>query len=157
MTKLYDKHAAQIRTGIANSTLVSGLKRALTNEERKNQGWSIGVTASKMTADELNSLLDAVGLCQPVVDKEMQTKGFKYLWDKFKTPKGKTRLRNPFTDKQALVLFNFSHFALIDFISIGRYTYPIYKVIATNGKWFSYYSTPWQAGGLFEVLNDMEA
>jgi len=73
---------------------------------------------------------------------EQNEKGFKYLYDLYKSPTGKERVNNPFGDREEEVLNNFSHFELVDWYDNGNQYYknyvPVYRVVAKDGSGFEY-------------------
>ena len=74
-----------------------------------------------------------------MISPDQSSKGFRWLYNKYKTSKGSLRKGNPFNANEALVLDNFDYFKLVDFydfanpsqIMMGVHSYlPVYKVVS---------------------------
>lgn len=80
------------------------------------------------------------------ITPEQTEKGIKFLLNLYKTPTGKVRKNNPFSDKQAKVLETFVEFAFVGFYPKSNgyvsYHFPIYSVCGTDGD-FEYYYDLW--------------
>lgn len=80
------------------------------------------------------------------ITQEQTEKGIKFLLNLYKTPTGKVRKNNPFSDKQAKVLETFVEFAFVGFYpkSHGSTSYhcPIYLACGADGD-FEYYYDLW--------------
>ena len=87
------------------------------------------------------------------ITQKQTEKGIKFLLNRYKTPTGKVRRNNPFSDKQAKVLETFVEFAFVGFYpkSNGYVSYhsPIYSVCGTDGD-FEYYYDLWN--GTINIL-----
>ena len=69
-------------------------------------------------------------------------KGFDWLMNLYKTPRGVERKNNPFGYREQYVLDNFSHFELKDFYNAGNryhdFYVPYYEVVSKDGRTFEY-------------------
>lgn len=68
-------------------------------------------------------------------------KGYKWLMNLWKTPKGAERKNNPFGNREMWILSNFKTIRLSDFYNIGafgRFVVPMYTVYAKDGSAFDY-------------------
>lgn len=74
------------------------------------------------------------------LSQEQNTKGYKWLVSKWKTPKGKEKQNTPYGYREQNVLQNFKEIKLIDTYSFpnGRVS-PLYRVDSKDGKSFDYY------------------
>ena len=78
------------------------------------------------------------------ITPEQTEKGIKFLLNLYKTPTGKIRKRNPFSDWQAEVLETFVEFAFVGFYNNSSNgfvinNYPIYSVCGADGDFEYYY------------------
>src|SRR6056297_2276144 len=88
------------------------------------------INNGKITPSEImgvnKSLYDGEGV---ELSHEQSQKGYNYLMDKWKTPRGSERANNPFGYREEETLKNFSGIKLKDFYSErGNYYYPVYRV-----------------------------
>lgn len=82
------------------------------------------------------------------VSKEQTEKGYKWLMNLYKTPKGKERKNNPFGHREEKILENFSHFMFYCFYDAKESLYmsgyhdylPVWEVIDKDGDSFTYYN-----------------
>lgn len=76
------------------------------------------------------------------ITDEQTAKGLAWLFDKWKTPKGRVRKHNPFNQKQQAILSHFKEFRLVDFRDCGNWLVswylPVYRVISEHGRHFDY-------------------
>lgn len=88
---------------------------------------------------DLSKMYDLGGL---FITPEQTQKGFDWLWNLYKTPRGVERKNNPFGYREEDILENFDHFEITDFYNAGnRYVnwyMPVYRVIGKNGSSFEY-------------------
>jgi len=82
----------------------------------------------------------------PRLDAEQTKKGYDFLMNLWKSPTGKVRTNNPFSEREQKVLENFSHFEFEGFMN-GQ---PVYIVMAKNGSSFEYY----YSGGSMKIYAD---
>lgn len=77
------------------------------------------------------------------ITQEQAEKGIKFLLNLYKTPTGRARKNNPFSDKQAKVLETFVEFAFVGFYpkryGSASYNCPIYLVCGADGDFEYYY------------------
>lgn len=80
------------------------------------------------------------------ITPEQTEKGLAWLMDKWKTPRGVVRKRNPFKQREQNILEHFDHFELGSFYDGGSwvrsYYYPIYRVYNKRGRYFDYIVKP---------------
>jgi hypothetical protein len=82
----------------------------------------------------------------PRLDAEQTKKGYNFLMNLWKSPTGKVRTNNPFSEREQKVLENFSHFEFEGFMN-GQ---PVYIVMAKNGSSFEYY----YSGGSMKIIGE---
>jgi len=82
----------------------------------------------------------------PRLDAEQTKKGYDFLMNLWKSPTGKVRTNNPFSEREQKVLENFSHFEFEGFMN-GQ---PVYIVMAKNGSSFEYY----YSGGSMKIIGE---
>lgn len=77
------------------------------------------------------------------ITPEQSEKGFKWLWNQYKTPCGKVRKNNPFGTWEISALEDFAGFELVDFVDAGngfvRWFVPVYRVKSNLSGEFDYY------------------
>jgi hypothetical protein len=150
-SKAFRRHMAQLDTGYYPEGFIQGLRKAMHSRDRKAQGWSTSKAFSGMTSDELDALLERIKAETPVITPEQSAKGLAWLLSKWKTPTGRERKTNPFTEGQQAILENFRRFRLIGFENISQAMMalyvPIYRVESLAGNSFDYYAAAWQSGG----------
>ncbi len=152
-SKPYKAIIAELEKGVITKGRITGIKRALNNQYRKNNGWSISVTATKITDQELADIISRIERKPPRVSDDMALQGIEWLRKLWKTPKDRERKNNPFDDRKARIISPqyFSHFTLDGFDEFGRGEhYPIYRVHSIAGLGlqkadsFAYTPLPWQ-------------
>lgn len=78
-----------------------------------------------------------------LITPEQTKKGIDWLVNQWKTPKGKTRKNNPFTQREQVIISHFDHFELRTFIDVGGFFniwyLPVYRVYSKKGMYFDYY------------------
>jgi len=83
---------------------------------------------------------------------EQNRKGYEWLMNQWKTPRGDERKNNPFGYREQDILDNFDHFELIDFYDAGNinrsFYVPYYEVVSKNGATFEYV----MVGGEIKIL-----
>ena len=98
-------------------------------------------------------IIDYYDLEYSRITPEQTDKGIKFLMNLYKTPTGKVRKNNPFSDKQAKVLETFVEFAFVGFRSkthgFWEHNCPIYFVRGADGD-FEYYYDLWN--GTINIL-----
>lgn len=76
------------------------------------------------------------------VSYEQTDKGYKWLMDQWKTPKGKVRKNNPFGYREQEILNTFKYFTFEGFYDVGSFHFshyePLYTVVGDKGA-FTYY------------------
>lgn len=152
-SKPYKAIISELEKGVITKGRITGIKRALNNQYRVNNGWSISVTATKITDDELNDIMQRIEKNPPRVSDDMAKQGIEWLRKLCNTPRGVERKNNPFSDRQARIISPqyFSHFTLAGFYEVSPgHHYPIYTVHSITGLGlqkddsFSYTPLPWQ-------------
>lgn len=160
-SKVYLKHKAAIESGVYPEGLINGLRKAIHSRDRERAGYSVSVTASKMTNEEIQSLIDMIYDLTPRVSDAQAAKGIGYLRNVAKTPIGNIRKNNPFSDYELRVIFDtFSHFTIRGFYDAGKgmsFMVPIYGCHGFNAghdqeRRFDYYCGAWQSGGTGPIL-----
>lgn len=150
-SKPYNTRTAQLQTGVVGESFINGMRRAMHTLDRKRNNVSTSITASGMTREELDELLESIWQNSPTVEPSQAAKGLAWLLDKWKTPTGKERKNSPYGARERHVLENFSHFTLVDFYDASgndwAFFVPVYRVHSTDGSQFDYYACSWQAGG----------
>jgi hypothetical protein len=128
----------------------STTKRSVACGKRKEIDWGKGylteaevnLIKTRMNRGEkvdLTSLYEKGGI---KLTKDQEKKGYDWLMNLWKTPKGVERKNNPFGYREQHVLENFSHFELADMYNAGRMTdfyVPYYRVVSKDGRTFEYY------------------
>ena len=76
------------------------------------------------------------------ITKEQTQKGYDWLMNQWKTPRGLERKNNPFGYREQYVLEGFKKFYLVDFYNIGNiyhnYYTPVYRTESESGEYFDY-------------------
>lgn len=76
------------------------------------------------------------------ITPEQTKKGYDWLMNQWKTPRGMERKNNPFGYREENILDNFERFEITDFYNIGNiyhnYYVPVYTVYAKEGGYFEY-------------------
>lgn len=74
---------------------------------------------------------------------DQNQKGYDFLMNCWKTPRGIERKNNPFGYREQAILENFSHFELKGFYNAGNayrnFYLPLYECISKDGNSFEYY------------------
>jgi hypothetical protein len=75
---------------------------------------------------------------------EQTRKGIDYLRDKARTPWGRMRRNNPFTDEELAIIDDFSHFTFAYFVDDAprrpvKFLVPAYEVVSHTHGSFEYY------------------
>lgn len=74
---------------------------------------------------------------------EQNQKGYDWIYNQYKTPRGIERKNNPFGYREQAVIDNFSHFTWSDIYDTGNSYHswyaPVWTMYAKDGNSFSYY------------------
>lgn len=135
-----NKHAKAIEAGEVTRSNVIGLKKAISADNRRRQGWSVSQTAPKLRGVELSKTLGRLTVVQPRVTGELVESGRKALADR--------RYRSRLKKAGALDIVDsgIAGFRLVDFWTEGDAgPYPVYEAQGCNGRAFAFYHVPWQA------------
>lgn len=93
------------------------------------------------TADQVNKMLTSFDGLK--LTSEQNKKGYEYLMDQWKTPKGVERKNSPFGYREEDVLKDFKEIRLVEAFDAGNiyrsYHIPIYNVYAKDGSLFMYH------------------
>lgn len=88
---------------------------------------------------DLSSIYNSDGFA---ITEEQTKKGYDWLMNQWKTPRGVERKNNPFGFREEDILDNFYRFEITGFHNIGNryhdYYTPAYEVIAKDGRTFEY-------------------
>jgi len=107
-----------------------------------------GYSKTTMTAEEKEGIERRIWDNHVNISESQTEKGFNFLMNKWKTPRGIERKNNPFGYREEEALKNFSHFTLDGFYNnstvyaqdSGFHNYlPLYSVHSKNGYGFQYY------------------
>jgi hypothetical protein len=129
-----NKHIAAIRAGKVTKTNVIGLRKAFNADARRNHGYSVSITAPKMTREELEQAQILMKRRQPRVVGDLHASGLKLL-------------RSPRLAKTMSTLPMPKVFYLIGFDWINAWNVvPVYLAVGTEGS-FVFRNIPWQSGG----------
>jgi len=145
--KTAQKHLDATRSGTVTRGNVIGLRKLINASERKARGWSIGVTASAVSLDDLWTVEQALGENRPTVTGELDASGRKLL--------ASPRYAKRFSEAQRDAIARIDHFRLVRFDRIcadGTHCVPVYEVWARDAMGFLYNAfafrhVPWQSGG----------
>lgn len=155
-SKFFLKHKAALDMGLYGEGLIRSFRQALHADARRSRGYRVSSVSPKCTNAELIELLDLMASKPPRIEDGQASKGFAWLYDQCRTPKGALRKNNPFGAYETHVIDNFSHFTLADWIDVGKqisFYLPVYEVHSKDGKSFKYYTQSWQSGGAgLEIL-----
>jgi hypothetical protein len=126
ITPIIRKYIDIIRTGIIQENEIIAMKSLINKND----------DARRILFDELQE-------GELSLSDEQTAKGYDFLIDQWKTPRGIERKNNPFGYREQNALENFSHFTLSDFYDAGNihhsYYLPIYNVYTKDGYGFQYY------------------
>lgn len=136
---VFKKHFAAITSGAIEKTNIIDLRKAINANHRQRNGWSVSVTAPKVTDDEIDELAKAIADHQPTVMGELHKTGVAVLQSK--------RYRNRFSKEESEVIADIARFELVRFERYDSNVYPVYRVIGKNMKNFLFMNRPWQSGG----------
>ncbi|NBX74540.1 MAG: hypothetical protein EBQ89_09630 [Alphaproteobacteria bacterium] len=129
--------------GGKTKSILDRIKNADTISEK-----DINLLKRRMTAnsndESVREVLDYYNeVGYPRLDAEQTKKGYAFLMNLYKSPTGKVRSNNPFSDREIKVLEDFSHFEFYGFEDKGNsyrsFYIPIYIVVSKNGASFEYY------------------
>jgi len=138
----YQKHLAAIESGRVTRTNIIGLRKALNMDARRSAGWSIGVTAAKITSEELEHLLHLIATTHVIAHGDLHEAGLKVLRNK--------RHAKKWDATQAAIIEKFDHFRLVRFDWIGargEHCVPVYRAYGAGLQSFTFRNIPWQSGG----------
>jgi len=126
-------------------------KKELFLEEIKNKE-TISEQEILLIRNRLNrkvySTADMEGITNKKLLPEQNAKGFRYMYNLYKSSKGTERSNSPFGYREEEVLNNFSHFELVDWNDSSNYYQaqagiknyvPVYRVVAKDGSSFEYF------------------
>ena len=107
------------------------------------------VAAKELSERDLKKVLSAMNNDRGSVDwspvydaygvklsEALALKGFKWLWNLWKSPTGKVRKNSPFGFRETRTLETFESIYLIDYYDLGRWSHyyvPIYRVEGSEG------------------------
>jgi len=102
---------------------------------------------------ELKGLIDEALECSEVsLDAEQVQKGYDWLLNQWKTPRGMERKNNPFGYREQDAITNFKTITFYGYYDAGNYYrsfyVPIYYVSGTDGSGFEYYVS----GGQISII-----
>lgn len=125
------RHTAAVNAGIITKTNVIGIRKAVNAMERSD--WPAAMIDAQFELEQ------AIAERRPTVTGELHESGLKVL-------------RNPRYAKrwykgEAEIIANLDHFELIRFDRVGmrgRYSVPVYRAVATDGRSFAFRNIPWQ-------------
>jgi hypothetical protein len=93
--------------------------------------------------DARRIIFDALNDVELELSESQNQKGYGFLMNQWKTPRGLVRKNNPFGYREQDALDNFSHFTLYSFYDAGNrhhsFYLPIYQLYARGGGGFEYY------------------
>lgn len=142
MNKTAKTHLAAINAGQVERTNIIGLRKLINASERKAQGWSIGVTASHVTLDELDIIETVIADKLPLVSGTLAETGIALLQNK------------RYARQLTLVsdyLPSVARFRLARFDRVGWHRchcVPVYRVYdSCDAFLFTFRNIPWQSGG----------
>lgn len=100
-----------IKRGIITEREVLLIKKRLNDHARMRREWDRGAFAGTeferefgVKNESLHNALRALDRAVVYVTEEQATKGFNWLWYKYKSPTGRERKNNPFSSQQLAVL-----------------------------------------------------
>lgn len=137
----FQRHIDAIERGEVTKSNIIGLRKALNNQARIDNGWSIGVTAPKVTSDKLWEAYHLIERIRPRVVGELHESGLKVLRNR--------RYAKRLAEWRDVIDWP-SHFELCYFEPFGRrgeYYAPVYRLVGQNGGSFKFINIPWQSGG----------
>lgn len=138
MTDTAKKHMRAICSDAVEKTNVIGLRKVFNHQARIDAGLS--GNRCNVTPEEVEQLDRALGERQPRVVGELHDTGVAVLRNR--------RYRSKFNSEQLSIIENLECFRLIGFQFHDRYHLtPVYRVIAKDGRKFSFTNVPWQSGG----------
>lgn len=120
------------------------LKGKRTLSERDTKLISRRLNAGKITQDEVFKDYGK----RYRIDQAHTRKGYRWLMDLWKTPRGLERKNNPFGYREEDILENFSHFEMGEYYDAANYYQsqsgmhfyiPLWDVVAKDGNSFQYY------------------
>lgn len=143
-SKTFVRHLRAIQSGTITKSNVIGLRKIFNAQWRRDNGYSVSVTAPAVTAEEVDALRRSIEQEQPCVAYgPLHASGVKLLRDQ--------RYAKRWTEGQARIIANLTGFRLVGFIEHERGQFvPAYKVFAEiDGKFagFRFYNVAWQSGG----------
>jgi hypothetical protein len=141
MSKAFDAHLDALRAGEVTRTNSIGLRKAFTTDARRADGWSAGVTAPKVTTEQIERATYLIAKNKPVVLGELHETGLALLRSK--------RNRKALASVVDIVP-DVVRFRLVDYEMRGRwgeYFVPVYRAQAEDGRSFDFINIPWQSGG----------
>lgn len=132
-------HLNAIRRGHVTKTNVTGIRKALNADYRRQRGYSVSRSAPKLQGAELASLMQELRNMRPTVTGDLDQSGFTLLRSQ--------RWHKRWNDTQHSIIDNLESFRLWDFMQAedGLF-HPIFQAVASNGA-FTFYNIPWQSGG----------
>lgn len=156
MSKQFEKYSAIIKNGRLTERDILNLKRLL-------NGWSVTSTTKEERIKLEKMLWDAYDNGGLDITPEQTLKGWNWLKDQWRTPRGIERKHNPFGYREEAVLEHFHHFKFLYFydcasvylIRDGKHDYqPVYGVYTKDGAGFSYYMQRGSGynGGSVEII-----
>ena len=131
-------HLKAIKSGEITGTTVRGLRKAITADNRRRDGWSVSQTAPKLGGDELAKVLAEMRRRAPRVVGELHASGLKVLANR----RYAKRLASV-----ADMIPAIASFRLVDFWEEGRTATPVYRAETADGRAFDFYNIAWQSGG----------
>lgn len=147
--KTFDRHLAAVRSCIIDKSNIIGIRRMISQSERKARGWSIGSTACVVPLDDLDTLESEIARMHPTARGELHKGGVSVLTN----PRYKKRLENV-----RHIVDTVSRFDLLRFERIGNHgqnCVPVWRAINRDGQSFVFRHIPWQSGGNGpEILED---
>jgi hypothetical protein len=141
MGKTFEKHLADVKSGLVTKTNVIGLRKALNQTARSDAGWSVSRTVTILTSEQCGALFDALAEHKPIVTGELHASGLAQLTNK--------RYRKQL-EAYADVTSDIQRFRLIGFEPIGNrgeYYVPVYQAENSAGRRLPFINIPWQSGG----------
>lgn len=149
----FERHLAAIQSGNVTKTNVIGIRKAIKATDRRAHGYSVGVTAPKITRSQVRELQSELAAREPLVRGDLHASGVRIL----------TALRwRKRLEPIKPVLDTLHGFRLVRFETVEREGHygriesvqPVYRAVGTDGS-FLFMNVPWQSGGDGpEILED---